>query len=92
MIRDIENKIKKLDSIGLVYLLGNLMYEKQFVKDYGKEKNFNKLLDFIKEELVSKKVQIPKNEEELYYLSIIGEKWLLGYFGIKSLKELVEAY
>ena len=68
MIRDIENKIKKLDSIGLVYLLGNLMYEKQFVKDYGKEKNFNKLLDFIKEELVSKKVQIPKNEEELYYL------------------------
>ncbi len=90
--KDINYKIKMLDDKGLVYLLGNLLYEQQFVKKYKKEKNFDKLLNFTKEELESKKVQIPKNGTEIYYLSIMGEKWLLGYFRIKSFKELVELY
>jgi len=88
---DIEHKIKKLDSNGLVYLLSNLIYEKQFIKEYNKEKNFAKILNFTKEELALKKVKAPE-DKEIYYLSLISEKWLLSYFSIKSLKELVELY
>ena len=88
---NIEDKIKRLDNDKLVYLLCNLIYETPFAKKYRKEKNINNLLNFVNEELYMKKVQKPKNDD-IYYLSLVSEKWLLGYFGIKSLKELVESY